>query len=188
MNKKWVWAALSLPAIVICARYFTDSISYGQAIHHSGQWSVGLLIVTLALTPLRIALKSRPWLLTILRHRRAIGVASFSYAALHTGFYLERKWGAGLIIKEGVEPALATGWLALAIFAVLAITSNDSSVRALQRTWKRLHRSVYAATILTFAHWWLAAFDPVTGYVFLGALLIVQMLRLRRKSKKGVHD
>jgi sulfoxide reductase heme-binding subunit YedZ len=184
MKKRWVWTALSIPAIVICTRFFADSISYGQAIHQTGQWSVGFLIGTLALTPLRIALKSNPALLTVLRYRRAIGVASFSYAALHTIIYLERKWGAGLIIKEGVEPSLATGWLALAIFAVLAITSNDFSVRIMRRKWKRLHRSVYAASFLTFIHWWLAAFDPMTAYVFVGVLLAVQLLRLRRN---GIH-
>lgn len=183
MKKRWVWTVLSVPAIVICTRFFADSISYGQAIHQTGQWSVGLLIGTLALTPLRIVLKSNPTLLAVLRYRRAIGVASFSYAALHTIIYLERKWGAGLIIKEGVEPSLATGWIALAIFVALAVTSNDYAVRNMRRTWKRLHRGVYVATFLTFIHWWLASFDPMMAYVFAGVLIAVQMLRLKRNSK-----
>ncbi|MGI9205434.1 MAG: sulfite oxidase heme-binding subunit YedZ [Woeseiaceae bacterium] len=179
MNKTTAWTVLAIPAVVVCARYFADSISYGQAIHQTGQWSVGFLMAALALTPLRNVLRSSAWLLSVSRHRRAIGVASFSYAALHTAFYLERKWGADLIIKEGLEPSLASGWLALAIFTVLALSSNDFSVRILQRMWKRLHRGVYAATFLTFVHWWLASFDPTSAFVTAGVLLAVQLLRLR---------
>ncbi|NNC77951.1 MAG: sulfite oxidase subunit YedZ [Woeseiaceae bacterium] len=181
MKKTWVWTLLSVPALVICVRYFIDSISYGQAIHQTGQWSVGILILTLAITPLRKAFGPKPWLLGTLKHRRALGVACFSYASLHTLFYLERKWGADLIIKEGLEWPLATGWLALAIFLALAITSNDVSVRKMKRGWKRLHRAVYAAALLTFVHWWLATFDPANAYVFAAVLLAVQLLRLKKK-------
>lgn len=183
MQKPWVWTALSIPAIVICARYFADSISYGQVIHQTGQWSVGLLMVTLALTPLRKAFSRNTWLTSALRHRRALGVASFSYAALHTVFYLERKWGAGLIIPEGLDPSLATGWVALAIFLVLAVTSNEASVRMLRRKWKVIHRSVYAAAILTFAHWLLTTFNTINAVVCAGILLAVQLLRLRSRRK-----
>lgn len=173
-----------MPAVNICARLFTDSISYGQVIHQTGQWSAGLLIAALAITPLRKILKPKSRILSVLKFRRAIGVASFLYAALHTAFYLERKWGADLIIKEGLEPSLATGWLALAMFSVLAMTSNDASVRIMRRGWKRLHQSIYAATFLTFLHWWLATFDPTTAYVFAGILVTVQLLRLRRSTSR----
>ena len=91
--------------------------------------------------------------------------------------------GRGPDFKEGLEPELATGWLAFAIFVVLAATSNDASVQTLGRTWKRLHRVVYAATILTFAHWFLAAYDATVGYVLAGLLLLLQVPRVITRSK-----
>lgn len=174
-----------MPFIVICVRFANDSISYGQVIHQTGIWSAGLLVAALAVTPLRKIFKAARWLMAVALHRRAIGVASFAYAALHTGVYLERKWGADLILREGLEPALATGWLAFAIYVLLAATSNDSSVRALGRNWKRLHRLVYIATILMFAHWWLASFDPLPGYILAGLLIVIQSLRFRTGSPKA---
>ncbi len=151
-------------------RFADDTITYGQVLHQTGLWSAGLLLAALAVTPLRRFLR-------IARFRRALGVASFAYAALHTGVYLERKWGADLILKEGLEADLATGWIALGIYAVLAITSNDASVRAMGRSWKKLHRWVYTATALILAHWVLAVFDRTWAYVFIVALIAVQLPR-----------
>lgn len=177
-SKFLMWALLSLPFIVICVRFGNDAISYGQVIHQTGLWSAGLLLVALLITPLRKFLNSARWFMLILRHRRAIGVASFAYAALHTAVYLERKWGADLIVKEALEPSLATGWMAFAIFLALAITSNDKSVRALGSAWKQLHRYVYAATVLLIAHWILATFDPTIAYVFAAVFLVAELPRL----------
>ena len=172
-----VWTALCAPALYIVFRYFADTMSYGEVIHETGNWSVGLLFVALAITPLgRIAGKSG-WLAFFRFHRRAIGVASFAYAALHTITYLERKWGADLIVTEGLKPGIATGWLALLIYLVLAVTSNNRSVRKLGRTWKTLHRSIYAAAVLVFVHWILTAFDPQLAYIVLVALCVVEALR-----------
>lgn len=183
-SKYWIWASLSVPFITICVRFASDSISYGQVIHQTGLWSAGLLVVALAISPLRRIFKAARWAKRLVYHRRAIGVASFAYALLHTGFYLERKWGAGLILEEGLEASLATGWLAFAIFVLLATTSNDRSVRALGRNWKRLHRWVYVATLLMFVHWWLASFDPSLGYVFAAVVIALQLLRIRANSRQ----
>ncbi len=184
-SKYWFWLFLSVPFIAICLRFGNDSISYGEVIHQTGLWSAGLLIAALAVTPLRRVFNGARWLMLLAYHRRALGVASFAYAALHTGVYLERKWGVGLILTEGLKPSLATGWLAFAIFVVLAVTSNDRSVRALGRNWKRLHRLAYASAILMFVHWWLASFDPLPGYVFAGLLISLQLLRFRSRSPRA---
>jgi sulfoxide reductase heme-binding subunit YedZ len=183
MGKKyWVWALLTLPAIWMLYHLLVDATTYGETVHRSGQWSVALLVVALSATPIR-RLTASAWVTDLTRYRRAIGVASFGYAALHTGVYLERKWGAGLILKEGLEPELTTGWLALGVFLLLALTSNDSSTRLLGPQWKRLHRSVYLAAALTFAHWILASFDSQIAYICLGVLVLVEMLRFARRCR-----
>ena len=182
MRKFVVWALLSVPAIILLYRFAIDAIGYGETIHQSGQWSVALLIVAMSVSPLQRVFRHSAWVRFLIFHRRAIGVASFAYAALHTAVYVERKWGAGLILKESLEPSIGTGWLALFIFSVLALTSNNASVRALRQRWKRLHRSIYLAAGLTFAHWILATFDPLAAYISLALLLLIEALRLVGKK------
>jgi sulfoxide reductase heme-binding subunit YedZ len=174
-----------VPAIYILGRYWNDSISYGQVIHETGNWSVGLLSLALAVTPLRRVLPRAKWPRWIMAHRRALGVASFTYAAFHTLTYLQKKWGYGYILKEGVEPALLTGWIAFVIFSLLAVTSNDKSVRVLRKNWQRLHRTVYFAAGLVFAHWILTAFDRQTAYICLAALGVVESLRFFKTSRSA---
>lgn len=181
-NNYWVWALLTLPAIWMLYQLQVDAATYGQTIHRSGQWSIALLIAVLAVTPLRRLTRS-VWVTNLTRYRRAIGVACFGYAALHTGVYLERKWGADLILKEGLEPDLAIGWVALSVFLLLGITSNATSTRLLGPSWKRLHRSVYLAAVLTFTHWILATFDSQVAYICLAALVLIEMLRFARGSR-----
>lgn len=172
-----------MPAIYILVRYLNDSISYGQVIHETGDWSVGLLALALAVTPVRRLLPKARFPRWLLMYRRALGVASFAYAAFHTVTYLQRKWGYGYILKEGVEPDLLTGWIAMVIFLALAITSNDQAVRALRRNWQRLHRAVYVAAALVFAHWILTAFDRQTATICLVAMGVVESLRFFRRGR-----
>lgn len=183
--KYGVWVLLSAPAIYTFVRYFTDDISYGQVIHETGDWSIGLLCIALSATPIlrlgyllneRLSKKAK-WPRWLMNHRRAIGVASFGYAAIHTVTYLERKWGYGYIQKEALEPGLMTGWIALLVFLLLAVTSNNSSVRKLKRKWQQLHRTVYLATGLAFAHWVLTAFEPRAAYLCLAAICLIEALR-----------
>jgi sulfoxide reductase heme-binding subunit YedZ len=89
-----------------------------------------------------------------------------------------RKADFGVIWDEGVQPDLATGWLALFVFAALALTSNDASLRLLRRAWKNLHRFVYAGAVLTFAHWIWIAFDIVPALIYGGILVLLEACRL----------
>ena len=178
-----IWTLLAMPAVWILQAFVTDSASYGQTIHRTGLWSVAFLIAALSITPLSL-LFSAVAVRALLRHRRALGVASFAYASLHTAIYLERKWGAGLILMEGLEPSLASGWLALLMFLPLALTSNDTSVRALGPRWKSLHRLVYPAAALTFTHWILATFDTLTAYMCAALVVVIEGLRFAVARRK----
>jgi sulfoxide reductase heme-binding subunit YedZ len=112
------------------------------------------------------------------RRRRYIGVAAFGYSLLHAVAYLERQGALQRIIAEAAEWGLLTGWVAFFVMLALAATSNDTSVRRLRTRWKWLHRTVYAAAVLTFAHWILTAFDPTAAYVHLGILAALEAARL----------
>lgn len=173
-----LWLALALPALVMLQGYWSDGMSYGEVIHASGEWSVRLLILTMAVTPLRLAFPAARWPLWLLQRRRALGVAMFGYALLHAIVYLARKQQIALILEEAAEWDLLTGWLALAVFLPLVLTSNDASVRFLKRLWKKLHRLAYPAAVLTFLHWMLTAFDMTPALIYAGILVLLEILRL----------
>lgn len=185
-----LWALLVLPAAVIAARYATGAMSYGEVIHATGVWSVQLLIATLAVSPLRLAFPRATWAMWLVQRRRDFGVATFGYASFHLGVYLARKAELPiLIVREGLDPGMAVGWIAFVAFAALAITSNDASVRGLGRGWKALHRVIYPAVALTAAHWLMTAFELRDGLIhasILAGLLATRIaLRRRRRAAKA---
>ena len=185
--KSFFCILLALPFVWIAIAFRGGDLFYGEVIHISGEFSARLLLVTLSITPLRLLFSNSDWPNWLLHRRRYLGVATFAYAALHTVVYLDHKADVGLIVQEAMEFSMWTGWLAMLIFVVLAVTSNDASVRRLQRAWKKLHRWVYVAAILSFSHWIFVAFDPVPGLVHFLALLTLESYRLwKRRAMKRV--
>jgi sulfoxide reductase heme-binding subunit YedZ len=90
------------------------------------------------------------------------------------------------MLEDLGRPDILVGWLALALFIPLAATSNDFATRALKRSWKRLHRLVYPAAVLTFLHWVLAAYDPTTAYIHVGVLAAIELLRIWLQIRQRV--
>lgn len=121
-----------------------------------------------------------------MRRRRDFGLASFAYAAGHTLIYLAEKASLDAILVDLDLPDILVGWLALALFVPLAATSNNIAVRALGRSWKRLHRLVYPAAILTFLHWVLASFDPATAYLHIAILAAIEFVRIGLQVRQRV--
>jgi sulfoxide reductase heme-binding subunit YedZ len=171
---------LAAPWVLMTVRYLTGGLYYGEFIHATGEFSARLLIVTLAVTPLRIMFPKARWTSWLLQNRRYFGVATFAYAVPHLLAYLWKLASVAEVLEQGAEPGMWTGWIALIIFLALAITSNNFSTRKLGRRWKTLHRLVYLAAILTFVHWVLVAFDPVSGLLHAGILIALETYRVAR--------
>jgi methionine sulfoxide reductase heme-binding subunit len=177
-NASWlVWLLLALPGMVLTYRYAQGLTFYGEYLHATGELGVRLLMVAMAVTPLKLLLPRAGWVRWLAQRRRYLGVAAFGYSLLHAAAYLERQPAFRAIIEQAGELALMTGWIALLVMLVLAATSNDTAVRALRTGWKWLHRTVYFAAVLTFAHWILSAFDPLAAYVHLGILVALEAIR-----------
>jgi methionine sulfoxide reductase heme-binding subunit len=145
--------------------------------HFTGDWALRLLLVTLAVTPLR-RLTGWGWLV---RLRRMLGLFAFFYAALHLAVYLSLDqffdWGA---IAEDVlkRPYITLGFTAFLILVPLAVTSTRGWVRRLGRRWQRLHRAVYAAAVLAVLHFlWLVKGDPTEPLIY--ALVLALLLAVR---------
>ena len=188
VSRPMLWLVLALPGSWIAWRWWTtpNSYGFGHAIKESGDWSAWLLLATLAVTPLRLALGPRAVIRWLLRRRRDLALASFAYAAGHTAIYLVDKSSLTTALGEAGSAELLTGWLALALFLPLAATSNNLSVRAMGRAWKRLHRLVYPAAVLVFLHWALTAFDPTTAYLHIAILAAIEGARIALQYRQRV--
>lgn len=183
---RWlVWTVLALPGLYLTYRYVRGTTFYGEYLHATGELGARLLMVAMAVTPLRLLFRNANWVRWLAQRRRWIGVAAFGYSLLHAIAYLVRQGDLARIAEDAAEAAMWTGWLALLVMLALAATSNDRSVRRMGRGWKWLHRTVYAAAVLTFAHWILAAFDPIPGAVHLGVLAALEAIRLVRLRRSG---
>jgi sulfoxide reductase heme-binding subunit YedZ len=188
LNSRYlIWLVLAFPFVLVSNAWRTEVLIYGEVIHVSGELSARLLIVTMAITPLRLMFPDAHWPKWLLYRRRYFGVASFAYAMLHTIVYLDRKQSIELIAIEGAQFSMWTGWVALVLFISLAITSNDASIRRLKSTWKKLHRWVYPAALLTFLHWIFVAFNFVPGLIHLLVLLSLESYRVWKSREIKTH-
>lgn len=189
LNSKYLlWVVLALPFLELLNSIRDIDLNYGDVLHRSGKLSARLLLITLAITPLRLFFADAGWPNWLVERRRYFGVAAFMYAGLHTFVYLDRKIGSGLVLQEAREFSMWTGWLAMAIFVPLALTSNDASLRWLKARWKKLHRWIYAAASLTFMHWIFVAFSFVPGVIHFGILFVLQGYRIWKHRQVGLSS
>lgn len=178
---------LALPGCWLLWQYASKGMTYGETVSLSGLWAMQLLLLTMAITPLRSILGQISWMAWLAKRRRDLGVAAFLYACLHTAVYFNRKADLDLILKEAGNVWLLAGWFTLLALLPLAVTSNDFAMRLLRRNWKRLHRLVYGCAILAFVHWTLSAFDPFLAYLHLIVLTTLQLLRYARPKRQRLR-
>src|SRR5215470_12586787 len=82
-----VFTLLWLPGLFLAWRLAAGQLGarpITEAIHDTGLWAIRLLLISLAVTPLRQLLRW-PELIGV---RRMIGVAAFTYVAVHLGAYV----------------------------------------------------------------------------------------------------
>ena len=146
--------------------------------HYLGDWSIRLLLVTLAMTPLR----EFTGLTQAVRIRRTLGLWTYAYVCLHFSTYLvfDLEFSAAQLGEDLVKRAYITlGFTAWLFLSALAMTSTSGWQRRLKRNWKRLHRLIYAATLLGVIHyWWLVKADVRMPLVYLSIFIALMLLRL----------
>lgn len=150
-------------------------------IHGTGNWALRLLLITLAITPLR-RLTGRVWLV---RFRRMLGLFSFFYASLHLTAYLwlDQRFRWHEIIGDVVQrPYITVGAAAILLMTPLAITSTRGWIKRLGPRWKTLHRLIYPIAILGILHyWWLVKADWREPALYAGILSLMLLARLPTK-------
>jgi sulfoxide reductase heme-binding subunit YedZ len=146
--------------------------------HYTGDWSLQLLIATLALTPLRKLIgRSEP-----IRVRRTVGLWAYAFLCLHFSIYLvfDLEFSLPQLGDDLVRRTyIALGFTAWMMLLPLAVTSTDRWQRRLGRDWKTLHRLIYPAAILGAFHYlWLVKADTRKPLIYLGVLLALLAWRL----------
>ena len=171
--------------------------------HWTGEWAMYMLLISLAITPMR---RLSPKLAWLVRFRRMLGLFAFFYATLHlltyvllfSGFDLP---GALDALRHGQLHVLREDWVAVwptmvedvekrrfiqvgllsyLILLALALTSPQWVLRSMGgKPWQTLHRTVYVAAILAVIHyWWLVKKGVLAPWKDSAVLAILLLARL----------
>ncbi len=143
-----------------------------EIIHRCGKTALNLLLITLAVTPLR---QITGWS-HVVRLRRLLGVWAFVYALLHftAYFWLDRGLDWRTIGEDILKrPYITIGMLALLALIPLAVTSTNRMMRRLKRRWQTLHRLIYPIAILGVWHFWWQVKKDITEPMIYAAILAV---------------
>jgi sulfoxide reductase heme-binding subunit YedZ len=154
-----LFAAALLPALRLVYLTLADAGSGLGAnpaefvIRSLGTWTLVMLCVTLAVTPLR-RLTGWIWLV---RLRRMAGLFCFFYACLHvlTYLWLDQWFDWAAIWNDVVKlPYVMAGVAAYTLMVPLAMTSTSAMVKRLgSAAWQRLHALVYLIAVLAILHY-----------------------------------
>jgi methionine sulfoxide reductase heme-binding subunit len=183
---------VAFAGVLVPAAWIVIEASFGwlgerpimEAIHQSGLWAVRLLAVTLAVTPLRLALRW-PKLISI---RRILGVSVLAYALLHFSLYiLNQHFDLAHVASEIIMRIyLVIGFIAFCGLCVLGATSTDGMIARLGTArWTRLHRFVYAITVLATVHFFMQSKLDITQPIIMAGIFSLLFAHRIAQSRRG---
>lgn len=189
--KAAVWVAALAPLAALAFWVVTDDLTANPIsfiTNHLGQWTLRLLLASLATTPLRLVTGwGWPALL-----RRLLGLFAFFYATLHFGVWIlvDHFFNWRQMASDIVErPYITIGMTALLLLVPLAATSTAGMVKRLGAVaWRRLHRIVYLAAIAAVVHFiWLAKVGRIEPYYYAAALAILLGVRVVDAGRRRIR-
>ncbi|MBW3627854.1 MAG: sulfoxide reductase heme-binding subunit YedZ [Gemmatimonadetes bacterium] len=153
--------------------------------HRTGWWALTLLLLTLAITPIR---KLSGWN-HVIKLRKTLGLFAFFYASIHLLIYfgLDQAFSFAYIGEDIIKrPYITVGFTALLLLVPLALTSNLKAIRRLGKRWQKLHRLIYLCAALGVLHfYWLVKADVREPLFFAAALAILLAFRLPLLQRKS---
>ncbi|WP_051330057.1 protein-methionine-sulfoxide reductase heme-binding subunit MsrQ [Niveispirillum irakense] len=177
-----------IPAIWLFVQAVTDNLGAdpAKALERGlGEWALRLIILGLAITPLR-QVAGINWV----RYRRAIGLLAFFYVLLHLITYM--------VLDQGLDwtaigadilrrPYITIGMLGFLLLLPLALTSTNAMIRRLGGArWRRLHRLVYPAAFAGAAHYLLLVKSwPLEPIIYAAIIVALLAWRLVPVGKAG---
>jgi len=188
VTKTLVWLACLTPLALLAWRGLNDLRGLDNGLganpietitHATGTWTLRLLLITLAITPIR-KLAGVP---VLIRYRRVLGLFAFFYGVLHltTYVWLDKFFALHEILKDiGKRRFITVGMAAFALLIPLAVTSTAGWIRRMGgKRWQMLHRLVYLSAIAGVVHYyWLVKSDvrkPLMYAAMVGVLLLYRV-------------
>lgn len=159
---------------------FTNLLGANPAeylVRATGDWTLRLLCVVLAVTPLRV-LTNTP---ALARFRRMLGLFVYFYVVLHLLSYswFDMGFDVSDIVRDiAKRPFILVGFSGFLLLTPLALTSFNRAIKALgAKRWKQLHTTVYGIAGLGILHFfWMRAgknnFAEVAVYAGIVVLLL----------------
>ncbi|HXS78490.1 MAG TPA: protein-methionine-sulfoxide reductase heme-binding subunit MsrQ [Terracidiphilus sp.] len=178
--KTLTWIACLSPFAMLVYQAVTNTLGPDPTSNialTTGYNALLLLILSLAVTPLRQLSPRLSWLI---KFRRLLGLFAFFYATIHLAtylvLYLDFDWG---VFKTDITKRrfIIAGFAAYLLLLPLAATSTTWAIRKLGgKQWNRLHKLVYLAAICGIIHYWWQVKPGVLSPMNLTITLIALLL------------
>ena len=189
VSKTVIWVLCLLPFFHLVWGAFHDGLGANPVefiTHKTGDWTLRLVLITLAITPARKLLKQPQ----LVRYRRLVGLFAFFYACLHfiTWFLLDKSLNPVEMWKDVEKrPFITMGFIGFVCLIPLAITSTAGWIRRMGgRNWQRLHKLIYVTACAGVVHYyWLVKSDvrlPVMYGAILAVLFAYRAVIMRQKG------
>ena len=189
LNRLHRWLAMILlaaPAMIYLSILLAQqqSIATWEMVHkQTGYIALVLTILVFILNPVLASFPKFPIAAKVNRYRREIGVAAFGYVCIHFLAVVKFKLFERLYFDWIDFSFQLAGFIAFLIFLLLALTSNNYSVRKLGgKRWKQLHRMGYIAEGCIFIHLFLQGGSvALIALVAFTPLFVLQYVRRKKR-------
>ena len=181
--KPVLWSLCLLPFAWLVWGAANDALGANPAeylIRATGDWTLRLLCLTLAVTPLRMMCG----LPELAKLRRLLGLFTYFYVVFHLLCYSWLDMGfewADIAEDIAKRPFILVGFSAFVMLTPLALTSFNRAIRWLgAKRWQWLHRFVYCVAVLAVLHFfWMRAGKSDFAEVFVYAFVLFVLLAWR---------
>lgn len=156
----------------------------------TGYTALLLLIISLAITPLRKLIPKLTWLI---KFRRLLGLFAFFYGTVHmlTWVALYSAFNVHAMVDDLTKRRFIwIGMITWLLLVPLAATSTNWSIRRLGgKRWARLHSLVYVASVCGIVHYWWqvkpGVLSPLRLTIVLAVLLLARPILAFAQRRKA---
>ncbi len=170
-----------IPFFVIIYKIYFNQLGpepVKEITHHTGEWTLIFICLTLAMTPLKRLTNLNIWI----QFRRMLGLFVFFYATIHLLTYvvIDYRFEWEPIFDDVIKKKyIFIGFSAWLLLIPLAITSSQKMMKILKHNWKKIHKLIYVIAIFGALHYiWLSKTIFFKPLIFAIIILILLMLRL----------
>ena len=179
-----------IPFIVIVYKIYFNQLGpepVKEITHHTGEWTLIFICLTLAMTPLKRLTNLTIWI----KFRRMLGLFIFFYATLHMLTYvvIDYRLDFSSISKDILTKRfIFVGFAAWLLLLPLTLTSSRKAVLFLKDKWKKLHRLIYVIAVLGVVHFlWLVKFDITEPLIYATIILVLLLFRVKFKKVEKIN-